>query len=111
VRNSGEPLSHSCCISQNLHSAVHDVVKKLPILRILHDHEDCVGGFYDFVQLSDGRVADQFEDVEFAGDSFDIGDVFDFVFLQDFDGHGFEGVIMDGLFDFAECALADGRPC
>lgn len=54
-------------------------------------------------------MAYQLEDVEFPRNSLYVGHVFDFIFLQDFDGHGLEGVIVDGLFDFSESALTDSR--
>ncbi len=109
-QNNGEPLSRFCWIIQSLHSAVHNVIEKLPVLRVLHYHEDGVRSLNDFIELSDGGVAYKFEYVEFACDSFDISDIFDFIFLQYFDGHGFGGVVVDGFLDFAERALADGRP-
>lgn len=54
-------------------------------------------------------MAYEFEDVEFPGNTLYVGDVFYFIFLQDFDGHGLEGMVVDGLFDFAEGALPDCR--
>jgi len=64
-----------------VHAAIHDVVKKLSVLSVLHDHEDDIWGLYDLVELRDGGVSDEFEDVEFPGNSFDIGDIFYFTFL------------------------------
>lgn len=92
-----------------VHATVHDVVEELPVLGVLHDHEDDVGGLYDLVELCDGGVAYEFEDVELAGDSLDVGDVFDFIFLEDFDGDGLLGGDVGGFFDLAEGAFADGR--
>lgn len=110
AQNSDVPTSRSSCISDSIHSAVHDVVEKFPILRVLHDHEDGLGCLDDLVELGDGGVSDQFEDVQLACDSFYVSHVFDFVFLEYFDGNWLVGVIMYGFFDFAEGALADGGP-
>ena len=96
-------------MGMGIHAAVHDIVEELAILGVLHDHEDDIGCLYDLVELCDGGVAYKFEDVEFAGDSLDVGDVFDFVFLEDFDGDGLLGGDVGGFFDLAEGAFADGR--
>ena len=42
--------------------------------------------------------------------SLNIRYIFDFVLLQDLDGHWFAGVPVDGLFDLPKSALADGLP-
>jgi hypothetical protein len=62
-------------------------------------------------------MAELFEDVDFPCDTFEICLLLDFVLLEDFDSDlGMEGgnaylllsEEMDGQFDFAESALADG---
>ena len=52
---------------------------------------------------------------EYRDNSFDLcdefqrpDDIFDFIFLQDFNGYGLESVVVDGFLDFSECAFADG---
>ncbi len=45
-------------MSKKVHSAVHDVVKELAILRILHDDEDAIIGLDNFVELCDGGMPD-----------------------------------------------------
>ena len=55
-------------------------------------------------------MAYKFEYVKLARDSLYISDIFDFIFLQDFNGYGLESVVVDGFLDFSECAFADGRP-
>ena len=47
--------------------------------------------------------------MEFSGNSLDVGDVFDFIFLEDFDGDGLLGGDVGGFFDLTEGAFADGR--
>ena len=96
-------------MGRGVHAAIHNIVEELTILGVLHDHEDDIGGLYNLVELCNGWVAYKFEDVEFAGDSLDIGDVFDFIFLEDFDCDRLLGGDMGGFFDFAEGAFADGR--
>ena len=59
-------------MGRGVHAAVHDVVEELAVLRVLHDDEDAVGGLDDFVELGDGGVADQFEDVQFSRDALDV---------------------------------------
>jgi hypothetical protein len=48
---------------QRIHSGIHDVIEKFPILCVLHDHEDGIGCFDDFVELCYGAVPYKFEDV------------------------------------------------
>ena len=97
-------------LSIEVHSAIHNVVEKLSVLRVLHDHEDGVRCFDDFIELSDGWMSYELQNVQFTRDSFYVSDIFYFIFLQDFDGDWLLCVIMYGLFDFAESALADGVP-
>jgi len=52
----------------------------------------------------------KFEDVQFTWDSLYICNIFDFIFLEDFDCDWFMCVLMYCLFDFSECAFADGCP-
>ena len=97
-------------MEDEVHAAVHDVIKEFPVLGVFHDDEDPVVGFDDLVELGYRRVADQFEDVQLSRDALNIGYILDFVLLQDLDGHGLAGVPVDGLFDLAKSALADGLP-
>jgi hypothetical protein len=97
-------------MGSRVHSAVHDVVEELAVLRVLHDDEDAIGGFHDFVELGDGGVADQFEDVQFARDAFDVGDVLDLVLLEDLDRHRLARVPVDRLLHLPESALPDRLP-
>lgn len=43
---------------RDLHFAIHHIVKKLPVLGVLHDHEDVVLSLDDFIELGDGRMPD-----------------------------------------------------
>lgn len=62
----------------------------------------------DLVELDDGRMPDEFENVDLAWDAFDIGDINNFFFDEDFDGDFFPSEGVGGHFDFAESAFADG---
>ncbi len=95
---------------KKVHSAVHDIVEELPILRVLHNNEDAVGRFHDLVQLGDGGVPDQFEDVQLSGDALDIGDVLYLVLLEDLDRHWLARVPVDRLLHLAESAPPDRLP-
>lgn len=58
MQSSGEPRVLCVCIKWKVHFAVHHIVEKLSILRILHHHEDVVLSLNDLVELSDGRMPD-----------------------------------------------------
>lgn len=73
-----------------------DVVEELAIFHVLHDEKELFGGFDDFVELYDVGVSDQFENMYFSGDSFNVCDIDDFLFFEDFDGYFFPGSYMDG---------------
>lgn len=87
-----------------------DVVEKLPSLHVLHDEKKLFGGLDDLIKLNDAGMADEFQDVDFAGDSLDVGNIDDFLLLQDLDCHFLARLDMRGGFYFAECALAEGFP-
>ena len=84
------------------HSLVlNNVVEKLSSTSVLHDQIELLRSLNDlmnssirmpkyckstyFVELDDVRMSDQLEDVDFSGDSFDVRDILDFVFLKNFD--------------------------
>ena len=64
--------------------------------------------FDDFVELDDGGVSNEFEDMDLARDPFYIGDIDDFFLDKNFDGNFFSGEGMGGHFDFSESSFADG---
>lgn len=66
MRSSNVPLFHSGWVGREVHAAIHDVVEEFAVLGVLHDDEDAFGRFHDLVQLGDGGVPDQFEDVQLA---------------------------------------------
>lgn len=51
-------------------------------------------------------MANEFEDMNFATDPFDVTDISDFLFFEDFNRYLLLGQLMDCEFDFAEGALA-----
>ena len=83
-----------------------DVVEDFSVAAVLHDEEQSLRCFDDFIQLNDGRVSHNLKDVNFSFNSFDVVDVLDFSLVQNFDGdlHSCEDV--ETLFDFTESALA-----
>jgi hypothetical protein len=58
--------------------------------------------------LDEVGVAYHFQDVDLAGDALYVGDVDYLLFLEDFHGDFLLGAFVDGEFDFAEGALAEG---
>lgn len=58
-----------------------DKVKKFPTLCVLHYKVKLFGRLNDFVKLNDVRVANHFENMNFASYSFYIVNVLDFVFF------------------------------
>ena len=88
-----------------LHFAIHDVIKELTIFGELHDDIYVGRSLYDFVHLGDGRVPGDFEDMKLSGNPFDVSDIFDFFFFEDFDGDWFVGGSVDCEFNFSESAL------
>jgi hypothetical protein len=66
-----------------------DALEEFPLLHVLHDQEEVLGGLNNFVQLNDIGVSDELKDVDFPVDSFHIGNIDNFVFLQYLDGNFF----------------------
>ena len=88
--------------------ATHDVVEDLTALRVLHYEVQLLGRLDDFVELDDVWVADHFEDVYFASYSFDIVDILNLVFLENFDRDLFIGDQVRTETHLAESALTEG---
>lgn len=59
---------------------LNNIVKQLAVLYVLHDEEEMAAGFDDLVQLDDGRVADELQDVDLPRNSLHIGHVDYFLF-------------------------------
>ena len=93
-----------------VHAAVHDVVEELAVLRVLHDDEDAVGRLDDLVELRDGGVAHQFEDVQLARDPLHVRDVLDLLLLQDLDRHRLSRLPVHRLLHLPERPLPDSLP-
>jgi hypothetical protein len=84
-----------------------DVVEEFSPLYELHDEEEILGGLYDLIELYNVGMPDEFEDVDFPGDSFHICDVDYLGFIENLDGHVFPGGTMDCQLDLAECPMAN----
>lgn len=65
------------------------------------------GSLDDFVELDDAGMSYEFEDMYFSGDSFDIGHVNDFLFLQDFYGDFLASWDVRCRFNFAESSFSE----
>lgn len=66
-----------------------NLFEKLAFRDELHDEEELLWGFDDFIELNEIGVADLFEDMYFAGDTFYISNIDDFIFFEYFDGDFF----------------------
>lgn len=83
-----------------------DVVEELPARAVLHDEEEVLGGLDDFVELDEVGVADEFEDVYFAGDALDVRHVHDLLLLQHLHCHLLARPLVDRQLYLPERALA-----
>lgn len=66
-------------MNENVHFLIHNVIEVLASCCILHDNVNHFGGLNDFIHLSDGWMSYNFEEMQFTRNSFNIGDVFDFL--------------------------------
>jgi hypothetical protein len=71
----------------------NDVFEEFTATGILHDQIELAGGLDDFVELDDVGVADQFQDMNFSGNPFDIVNICYLFFLENLYGN-LEGSIM-----------------
>ena len=83
-----------------------NVVEQFSVAAVLHDQEKALGCLDDFVQLNDGGVPNDLQDVDFSRHSFDVVDVLDFPLVKNLNRHFLPGVNVESLLDFSECALA-----
>ena len=60
----------------------NDVIEKFTVLYVLHNQKQMARGFYDFIQLNDGRMPDQFQNVDLSGDSLNISHINDLFLYQ-----------------------------
>lgn len=94
--------------------ASHDIVEQLPLLDVLHDQEQVLGGFDDLhsshsylVQLDDVGVPNQLENVDLTGYSFDICHVNNPLLFEDLDGHFLLGEGVSAHLNLTEGSFAD----
>ena len=87
---------------------LNDVVEELSAFHELHNQKQMFGGFDDFVELDDVGVADELEDVDFTGDSFDVGHIDDLLLFEDLDGDFLTRDDVDAHLDLAKRPLAQG---
>ena len=84
----------------------NDVVEKLALLHKLHNQKQLFGGLNDLIQLDEIWMSNKFENMNFACDSFDVGDFADFIFFQEFDCYFLVRMFVYGQPHFSECAFA-----
>ena len=91
-----------------LHSLIlDDVVEKLATISILHDEVQLLGRLDDFIELDNVRVSDHLQDVDFSCDSFDIVNVLNLVFFENFDCYTFICKLMHSELDLAKSTFSD----
>lgn len=83
-----------------------DVVEELATRAVLHDQEEVLGRLDNLVELDEVRVADQFEDVDLAGDTFDVRYVHDLLLLQHLHCHLLARPLVDRQLHLPERPLA-----
>lgn len=84
-------------------------VEELSALNELHHEEQVLGRLYDFVELDDVRMADQFEDVDLPGYALHVGNVDDLFLFEDLYGDGLVSGLVRGQLHLSEGALPE-RP-
>jgi hypothetical protein len=84
----------------------HDIIEKLSVFHILHNEKKVFRSFNDLVELDDVGVPDEFEDVDFSRDSFNICNIHYLIFLQDFYGYFFSRGDMDAHLYLPKRALS-----
>jgi hypothetical protein len=88
IFNSGENLLEETARLFFFDSGIlHDMVEKLPAICVFHDKEEFLGGFDNFVELNDMRVAELFENLNFFRNPLDIGLFLNLVLLEYFDSN------------------------
>jgi hypothetical protein len=63
----------------------HNIVKELPPTGVFHNEVELLGGLNYFIELDNVRMSNQFKNVDLSGHSFDVRDISDSIFLQNFD--------------------------
>lgn len=87
-----------------------DIVKQLAVLHVLHHQEEVPAGLDDLVELDDGGVADELEDMDFPRDPLHVGDIDDLLFDEDLDGHPLPGQRVGAQLHLPEGPFADRLP-
>lgn len=72
---------------------------------MFHYDEQTSGGLYDFVHLNNVRVTDNFQDMELATDTLDVGYFGNFVFFKNLDCDLLLSEKMDSFLYLSEGAL------
>lgn len=103
-------MKHFGCLGLVQSFAMHDMVEEFSFFHELHDKEELLGCFDDFVKLYDIGVPDKFEDMYFTGNSFYVCNFCDFIFFEYFDGDGLTCGFVNGRFNLAKSTLTDSFP-
>ena len=85
---------------------MNDVLEKFSSSSILHHKIQLFAGLDDFIKLNDVRMSNYLEDVNLSGNSFNVVNINDLVFFEDFHSHFFSSQNMSSHFDFPEGLFA-----
>ena len=87
-------------------AVLNDVVEEFSAGDVFHHHEDVGGRGDDLIELNDVRMSEQLQVLNFPPDFSHHVQVFDFLPVEDLDGHFVSGHLMEADFDLAERADA-----
>ena len=91
-----ELMKHFDCFSLKYAFVFYYMIEQFSLFHVLHDQKELFGSLYDFVKLYDVGMTDEFQDMDLAGDSFDIRHFGNLAFLQYFYSDILIGGFMDG---------------
>ena len=100
------PLFKLILISFGLLLFFCDIVEQLSSAAVLHDKEKVFGSLDNLIKLDEIGVANQFEYVYLSGDSFNVRDVYNFLFFKNFDCHFLPCGFVNSQFDLPESSLS-----
>ena len=82
ILNSGDKLLEEPTSFLFLQSILRsDIIKELTVTAMFHDQKNPLRCLYDFIDLDDVRVLHYFQNMNFSGNSFDVVNVVDLLFI------------------------------
>ena len=73
---------------------------------MFHDKEQSLGCFYDLIDLNNAWMSNDFQNVDFSGDPFNIIDILNLPLVQNLNSDLLTSVDVVPLFDFSERSLS-----